>query len=34
MMTNIIRKGNDPKGAVAKAAPLVQTALNRLLSGK
>ena len=31
MMTNIVRKGNDPKKEVTKAAGLVQTQLKRLL---
>jgi multiple sugar transport system substrate-binding protein len=34
MMTNIMRKGNSPQSEVSKAAPKVQTALTRLLSGK
>ncbi|HEX3812503.1 MAG TPA: extracellular solute-binding protein [Mycobacteriales bacterium] len=31
MLTNIVRKGNDPKKETAKAAKLVQTQLKRLL---
>lgn len=34
MLTNIVRKGNAPKGQVTSAATKVQTALDRLLSGK